>query len=390
MMKKYKTHINIMIIISTLIIIINFGYFVIEKSSVQYSDWLINYQGGFVRRGLPGEFFLALHNFTKIHLDLIVFIFVGLFYFLFAIYLIMLLSKIRFNFLNLFILFSPLSIFYPVMEQKVSGRKDVLFILSMILLATYLDKIKFENQKYLIIFLSVITTFSHSGFFVYLPIFLLIFIAINSKYPFKDVFKELFIISISCATLFFIIIFNTTIDNESILRICNTIKTYLPKCGNLDYISTLSWSLEYEIELVRNIWTKENFLSFYSIAFILANVPLIYAFYNSEFKDKKKLNFNPILIFILANFATLPIYFIGADYGRYMYITYVSLSIFYFKSISNKFLIQKNKIVIAKNSIAIVILFLFGFIWTVPHCCNNDFKFIYQKPITKIVEFYKN
>ncbi len=37
-------------------------------------DWLINYQGGFVRRGLPGEIFLKLSSFTKS--DPVTFIFI--------------------------------------------------------------------------------------------------------------------------------------------------------------------------------------------------------------------------------------------------------------------------------------------------------------------------
>ena len=54
-----KNILKILIPISTIIIIINFYYFVSEKSLNQYADWLINYQGGFVRRGLIGEFFFS-------------------------------------------------------------------------------------------------------------------------------------------------------------------------------------------------------------------------------------------------------------------------------------------------------------------------------------------
>ena len=67
----FKTNklLNFFIYISILIIIFNFTFFVIEKSPFQYSDWLINYQGGFVRRGLPGEIFYQLYKLTNIPLD---------------------------------------------------------------------------------------------------------------------------------------------------------------------------------------------------------------------------------------------------------------------------------------------------------------------------------
>ena len=85
---KFNTlkYINLFLAISTIIIIFNFYEFVVEKSTMQYSDWHY-YQGGFVRRGLPGEIFYQLYNLTKIPLDLIVFVFVSSFYVLFGIFL---------------------------------------------------------------------------------------------------------------------------------------------------------------------------------------------------------------------------------------------------------------------------------------------------------------
>ena len=135
---NYKL-INFFIILSSFLIILNFFFFVIEKSPVQYSDWLINYQGGFIRRGLPGEIFYQIHNITKIRLDIIVFIAVSAMYIFFSSKFIELIKKIKLNFLNLLILFSPLSFLYPVMEQKISGRKDIIFIFSVVFLATCLN-----------------------------------------------------------------------------------------------------------------------------------------------------------------------------------------------------------------------------------------------------------
>ena len=64
-----------------------------------------------------------------------------------------------------------------------------------------------------------------------------------------------------------VILFNTSIDQNSIIKICTSIKEYLPDCGKSDYIETLNWSLKYEINLVTKIWNKENYIPFYSIAF---------------------------------------------------------------------------------------------------------------------------
>lgn len=388
----FKTNklLNFFIYISILIIIFNFTFFVIEKSPFQYSDWLINYQGGFVRRGLPGEIFYQLYKLTSIPLDLIVFFSVSLLYIFFAINFVKFTSNIKLNLLNLLILFSPLSFIYPVMEQKVSGRKDIIFIFLVIFLTMILDKLKFEHQKYLIILLVLISAFSHTGFIVFTPIFFLLFIVSNHKNSFWKILRELIIISAFSILILLLILFNTSIDNQSIYKICEAIKDYLPACGQDDYIETVNWSLKYAIELNDKLWKKENYISFYTLAFIFANAPLVYAFYKAELNKKYSFRVNPIFIFIFINLITIPIYFVGVDYGRYMHITYLSLLILYFKAVSTKFLVVNNELGNIRKPLAVLIVFLFGFTWTIPHCCNTNFKLIYQKPLSKIINISEN
>ena len=382
--------INFLIFFSTFLIIINFSNFVFERSIVQYSDWLINYQGGFVRRGLIGEIFFNIHKLFRIPLDFLIFFIVSFFYLVFAFYFVKILKRINLNFLNLLILLSPLSFFYPFMEQKVSGRKDILFILSILIICTFLEKIKFKNQKYLVLALALISTFSHSGFFVYLPLYLLAFIAINYKQNLKSLILEVIKISTFFLVLFFLILFNTSIGDQEILKICKSVKDYLPKCSELGYVTTLNWSLSYEIQLVEELWNKDNYIIFYLFAFIIANLPLAYAFYVSKINMQILNKFNPLLLFVSLCLVTFPIYYIGADYGRYMYISYLSLLIIYFKSISNGFITTKKINFKIKKFFVVIVLFFFGFTWTIPHCCNNNFKFIYAKPITKIFEKINN
>ena len=74
---------------------------------------------------------------------------------LFALLFIKILKNIKLDFLNLLIIFSPISFLYPVMEQKVSGRKDIMFILAIAILI-FLEKVKFKNQKYLVLLLALV------------------------------------------------------------------------------------------------------------------------------------------------------------------------------------------------------------------------------------------
>ncbi len=383
-----KKIVNYLIILSTIIISINFLNFVSEKSLVQYSDWLINYQGGFVRRGFIGEIFFQLYKISTIPLDIIVSLFVIVFYALFALLFIKILKKIKLDFLNLLIIFSPISFLYPVMEQKVSGRKDIMFILAITILIFFLEKVKFKNQKYLVLLLALIVTFSHSGFFVYLPLFILIFIIINHKERLKHLLIEIAIIVVFFGFLFIAVMLNTAIDESNVKLICISIQEFQPRCGSADYIETLSWTFANEIKDVKKIINKENYILFYSLAFSLFSFPLGYSLYKSEILNKKNLSINLFYIFILINAFTFPLYYVGGDYGRYMYLSYLSLSIIYFKAVSIK-LIKPPVLSLKINKyLAILIIFLYGFVWTVPHCCNNNFKFIYNKPLSKIANFY--
>ena len=253
-----------------------------------------------------------------------------------------------------------------------------------------LEKIKFENQKYFIIFLVLISAFSHTGFIVFTPIFFLLFIICNYTKSFRKIFRELAIISIFSIVLLALVLFNTSVDNQSIIKICDSIRSFLPTCGQNDYIETVNWSLGYALELNDKLWIKENYLNFYSLMFIFANSPLMYAFYKSKLNKRFTFTLNPILIFIFINLITFPIYLIGVDYGRYMYMAYISSSIFYFKAISTKFLVVGEEFINIKKPIAALIIFLFGFTWTIPHCCNTNLKFIYQKPFSNIIDIDKN
>ena len=89
---------------------------------------------------------------------------------------------------------------------------------------------------------------------------------------------------------------------------------------------------------------------------------------------------------------TIPLYYVGVDYGRYLHLTYLSSIIIYAVALQNKVIIidlPKNnyfKKFTIKPFVLVFIIFLYGFTFTVPHCCNNNFKFNYKKLVLKINE----
>jgi len=387
-----KKKLNFLFGITTIIIIFNFFYFVKEQSLNQYADWLINYQGGFVRRGLIGEIFFQIHSLLDIRLDVIVFIFVSLLYVFFYKNLLQLIKNLKLNFLNLLVIFSPLSFLYPVMEEKASGRKDILYLFLLSIIAVNLKKINFNYQKYVIILFSAITIFSHTGFLFLLPAFLIIFFICNSKKSLKIIIREISIIILSLLLFVIVIYNNSAIYPESIKLICNSISDFVRKdCATEGYISTLSWSLQYNLHLKESLWMTKNYNLFYFFAFLISFFPLFFLFYNSKFLNFSKINC--LYLFILYLFSTLPLYYLGVDYGRYLHLTYLSSLIIYIVSLKNKLLVLSiSKKIFFKNKfrfkplILFTVIFLYGFTYTIPHCCNNKFKFNYSKLFIKINE----
>ena len=84
----------------------------IQLDSWQYGEWLINYNNGFVRRGLIGEIILLISSLFNNNLQ-ITFVFFTSLIVLFYYYLnYQLLKKVELNFINYFIIFSPLFYFF--------------------------------------------------------------------------------------------------------------------------------------------------------------------------------------------------------------------------------------------------------------------------------------
>ena len=77
----------------------------------QYGEWLINYQYGFVRRGLVGEIIFLFSNLLENNIQIAFLIMISSVCILYYYFSYQLLKQIKFNFIHYFILFSPLTFF---------------------------------------------------------------------------------------------------------------------------------------------------------------------------------------------------------------------------------------------------------------------------------------
>jgi len=134
---KTKNFFLFLIIVVTISQITKFYSFYEEYSAWQYADWIINYQGGFIRRGFIGEILYNIYYLFGVDLDFLVLILVNLLFLICSIFLFKSLEIIKKNQLDILIFLSPGFFLYPLMNSEIIGRKDILMIFSMSLIVFF-------------------------------------------------------------------------------------------------------------------------------------------------------------------------------------------------------------------------------------------------------------
>ena len=140
--KIFNIFMKTIIKIETFVLIIFFifsiyGYLHIYSdlyfNAYSFNELFINYQAGFVRRGLLGEIFWQIHKYNNIDPKLF---FGYFFYFLYLIKIILLYlilkKKNNSQLLYIFIFFSPTLILFSIYDPKVYFVKDILSKITII------------------------------------------------------------------------------------------------------------------------------------------------------------------------------------------------------------------------------------------------------------------
>ena len=132
-----------------------------------FTDWLINYEGGFIRRGLLGQICFYISNVFNLDFKYVVLIFQILIYFIYFLLFFYLFSKIKINFFWILIIFSPIAFLYPLSELMSLGRKDV-FVISTFLAFVIINQKSINSILCSFIIFFGISVFIHEITFFYL------------------------------------------------------------------------------------------------------------------------------------------------------------------------------------------------------------------------------
>ena len=258
-MQQYKLLFSIYL--SILLIFIVFFLASVHNSPVNNSmaEWVINYQGGFTRRGFLGELVFQvsqIFNFQlrKSFLVLQILIYIGYFlsiYFFF--------KKINNNYLLTLAIFSPLFFIFSLAELEALGRKDILMFLVFINNFLIYFKYKNLNYNYVYFFLTFPIVFlTHEIFIIYIGYFLAFFIILEKKINY--VFFIKFFLTIFFIIFFLDLVISNQFTKEDLDLLCKNLKEKSNEnCGlaphsmisNISsYKSEVGWQLPHVIRYI--------------------------------------------------------------------------------------------------------------------------------------------
>lgn len=331
-------------------------------SGWKIGDWLINYQGGFVRRGFIGEFIYKISLYSQINLGLIVFWVQISFYFLF--FMFTYLSLIKHKSLEAYwlLIFSPFVFYFQVFDIAGGFRKEIIFIAILAFLVWSANKYetkKLERIFYITLLLYPLVILSHEMLALFLPYIL---IAYRVKIPLNKN-RTLLLLSLLAisAMAFFLAIFNAG-DKNTVISIISSLSAleYTPKAGAIDWLAK---TLEHGLNLVKTGMEKFNYIKIFSVTIILSLLcfmPISYKL-NKIFSDK--INLFLLVVSILGSIALAAI---AWDWGRFIYVNLVSLFLILLIIEDNEL---KSQYFTNWFFILLLIIVYFS-VWHIPHCCG--------------------
>ena len=388
-MKSFDKNQNLFSIL--LLIIAIFYFFNILIFHVNFNQLisikglLINYDGGFIRRGLLGEIITSLSLNFNFEIKNIFTIFHILNYLIFFYLNYLLFNMFRKNFLFYFFIFSPLYFFYPLIAVTTKFAEFIInrevYIITFFLIYTYLClNIRNRNINLLIgIAIVIFLSFLYELTILCFPFFFTIYYIFLKRNEYRIKFYEIFISSSFCLL---IIVFHLLNYGESNIEL---IVENLNKNFNFNYRSDdllYSW-LNKDISK-QIIFFIDGFKINYVLRyFFYAHPVLLLIFINLKFvKDK-------IFLFLfIASISLFCIVFgIATDWARFIHILYtLSLItfIFYHTKNSQDIFLKSGDLFLEKfkvsQNFANTFVVVYCLIWNLKHTYwQNHLSFAFLK-----------
>jgi hypothetical protein len=358
------------------------------------SEWLINYNGGFTRRGLGGEIAIFIANIFDLPLRRSIFFLQTVLHFTYIILLFIYMRNLKLDIFQIFAFFSPLFLIYPIAEVEVLGRKEILLLIFFVVLIFFSEK-KFSpkliNISIFLIFPLICLIWEQVVWFA--PFFVVLIIIKNDLNTLKQSFAYSFVIFLP-SIITMLLMFLNPLDIEGHKLMCEFLKVeFNERCymsANLLIKNTIYFDTLHIHQTAKFFPHYFRYILIFIVGFSFLYLCLNQ---NNFINDRNFISnyFKPIYLFFLLCLPVIPLFIYGLDWGRWINILYSLSILLYLFLIKNKlitreiiiqnFFIQK---IINTKYLLIFFFFIFAFFWnpktviTGDIATNSLYKIIYK------------
>ena len=276
-------------------------------------EWLINYGGGFVRRGLSGGLILLLPLNPKQSLILLSAFLLILVTFVYTI-MIWSFLKLKHDFHLILLLINPAGLLFIAWDQNVYIRKEWLGYVLLIVLILNIERFKSIKLDYLIIIAFNLSIFCSEVVAAFIPVIFTLLGNSVSKTRRNFLAPRTFLLISSTVTLIIVMVFHGSKLNS--IEVCNTLVKhgFDPNKNCNGAIGTLGYSF---LEAVSHFRTDfPGYLMYIPLA-ILGLIPIALTKWH---QNNRRLVLSAII-------GVFPLFFIAWDYGRWISIVITELTI---------------------------------------------------------------
>jgi hypothetical protein len=309
----------IFFLILAIIYLANLYFFAKECQGFIIGDWLINYNGGFVRRGLSGETAIMLADFIGVKPNAVVMMLQSLFYIGYMCMFFLLLHRKKMTAWYFIMLISPATLFFPVLDLAAVGRKEVILFCLFTAFLLLLNKGYRRSTLLMLLFslsLAVATLF-HEMIFFYTPYFILaVYLSSRLKGERFSILKAAPLVLMPMLVIIPTYFFGRDFNSYAIC--VELMDKGLPEnvCNGI-----ISWPSDFGMwDVYRIAWHGGYFYS-YTIAFILGSIPFCFFVAQARSAQASLKKFLIALVVLIA--LTLPLFFMAVDWGRWINIHFM-------------------------------------------------------------------
>jgi len=295
------------------------------------SDWLINYEGGFIRRGLPGETAFSLGR--LLHLSPAWFaaaFYLSLFVALWVAVRSLALAT-SYNVWMLALIVSPATLSFAILHPQAGFRKEIIFLAALAALSALSRKTSISSI-WVVVYMTIVLmvgTLSHEVVIFYSPYFFAVLVLGGRSVP--RAARECAIPFAAGAVMLYLC--STHLGNlEVAAKVCSSLGYKLIVPGSTEICASgaipyLTKSREAARAEAFGLIQQYHYWAIYPVFAVLALVPAIG---ESLMLARSGLRREMRLLWITAAVtlaASLPLFAYGIDWGRWIYIHVFSLAI---------------------------------------------------------------